>query len=136
MISGFAVKYVEIIVARPGPPPSHGIPIAEYMKRRERDPIRASALARARMRLSKKIDDSAKFSLTALRLSKGISQSTLAELIDSHQPYIARIEKGEVDVMFSTIEKLANALAVSIGVVSEAVQATRNARTILNTKNV
>jgi predicted transcriptional regulator len=49
-------------------------------------------------------------------------------MLDTHQPYIARIEKGDVDVMFSTIEKLAKALDVSIGTVSEAVQETRAAR--------
>jgi DNA-binding XRE family transcriptional regulator len=98
------------------------------MRERERDPKRAVALARARQRLAKKLEGASSFSLTALRLSKGVSQAKLAAMIDTQQPAIARIEKGDVDLMFSTIEKIAKALDVSIGEVCTAVQATRTAK--------
>jgi ribosome-binding protein aMBF1 (putative translation factor) len=126
--AGYAVKYVEVVINGAGNPAAHGTPIAEFIKQREKNPAKAAALARARERLAARIGDSAQFSLTTLRLSKGISQSKLAELLDTQQPYIARLEKGDVDVMFSTIEKLAKALNVSIGEVAEAVRATREAR--------
>ncbi len=47
------------------------------------------------------------------RLRKGFSQKQLAELIGSSQPHIANIEKGDVNVMFSTVEKLCNALEIT-----------------------
>lgn len=134
--AGFAVKYVEVYVNCAGRPDVHGTPIVEFIQTRERTPAKAAAFARARQRLAVKIGDAAQFSLTALRLSKGISQAKLAELIDSQQPYIARIEKGDADVMFSTIEKLAKALNVSIGEVAEAVRATRDARSNMLLENV
>lgn len=130
------MKYIEVYVNGAGRPATHGTPITEFIKTRERTPAKAAALARARQRLAAKIGDAAQFSLTALRLSKGISQSKLAELIDTQQPYIARIEKGDADVMFSTIEKLAKALEVSIGEVAEAVRATREARLNAMLENV
>jgi ribosome-binding protein aMBF1 (putative translation factor) len=126
--AGYAVKYLEVFVNGAGTPATHGTPINEFIKQREKNPAKAEALARARQRLAERIGDAAQFSLATLRLSKGISQAKLAELLDTHQPYIARLEKGDADVMFSTIEKLSKALNASISEVSEAIRATRESR--------
>lgn len=135
MKAGFAYRYVEIHVNGVTAPAIHGTQIEEYMKERERDPKRAAALARARQRLAAKLDDAPQFSLTALRLSKGISQAKLAELMETQQPSIARMERGD-DVLLSTMEKLAKALDVPLNVVCEAVQATRAAKLESKKSNV
>ena len=52
--------------------------------------------------------------LKSLRLEKGISQESLALLADLDRTYIPGIEKGLRNVSITVIEKLANALNVSI----------------------
>lgn len=49
-------------------------------------------------------------SLKTLRLSKGISQKQLAELIGSRQPYIARLESGTGNPTMDTVMRIAKAL--------------------------
>jgi len=52
--------------------------------------------------------------LKRLRLDKGISQESLALSADLDRTYIPSIEKGERNVSITVVEKLANALNVSI----------------------
>lgn len=52
--------------------------------------------------------------LKRLRLEKGISQESLALSADLDRTYIPSIEKGERNVSITVVEKLANALNVSI----------------------
>lgn len=52
--------------------------------------------------------------LKRLRLEKGISQESLALSADMDRTYIPSIEKGERNVSITVVEKLANALNVSI----------------------
>ena len=49
-----------------------------------------------------------------LRLQKGLSQESLANIADLDRTYIPSIEKGERNVSITVIEKLANALSVAI----------------------
>lgn len=49
-----------------------------------------------------------------LRLEKGFSQESLAFSADLDRTYITSIEKGERNVSITVVEKLANALNVSI----------------------
>jgi transcriptional regulator with XRE-family HTH domain len=46
-----------------------------------------------------------------MRLRAGLSQRELAERIGSTQSAIARMEKGETEPKFCTLEKLAEALS-------------------------
>ena len=50
----------------------------------------------------------------ALRVERGLSQSTLAAQIGTPQPKLSRIELGKTDVQLSTIKKLADALGVPL----------------------
>jgi transcriptional regulator with XRE-family HTH domain len=50
------------------------------------------------------------FALRELRQRAGLSQRELAERIGSTQSAIARMEKGEAEPRFRTLEKLAQAL--------------------------
>lgn len=43
-----------------------------------------------------------------------MSQAALAEKVGAKQSYIARIEKGEVDVQFSSLLKIAGALGLNV----------------------
>ena len=52
--------------------------------------------------------------LKRLRLEKGISQESLALSADLDRTYIPSIEKGERNVSIIVVEKLDNALNVSI----------------------
>ncbi|WP_175040375.1 helix-turn-helix domain-containing protein [Burkholderia contaminans] len=62
--------------------------------------------------------------MTSLRLEKGFSQSRLADLIGSKQPYIARLEKGEIpNVSATVIRKLREALGVTADQIIDALAA-------------
>jgi transcriptional regulator with XRE-family HTH domain len=50
------------------------------------------------------------FALKALRQRAGLSQRELAERIGTTQSAIARLEKGETEPKFCTVERLADAL--------------------------
>lgn len=43
-----------------------------------------------------------------------MSQAALAEKVGAKQSYIARLEKGEVDVQFSSLLKIAGALGLNV----------------------
>jgi bamHI control element len=49
-----------------------------------------------------------------LRLSKNISQETLADLCSLHRTYISDVELGKRNVSLENIEKIAKALGVSL----------------------
>jgi len=51
--------------------------------------------------------------LRKIRLSKGMSQSQLAEKIGSDKSYISTIEHGKKNLTLETMSKLAQALGVS-----------------------
>ena len=52
--------------------------------------------------------------LRSVRLSKGISQEVLADKAGLHRTYVSSVERGERNVTLETIEKLADALGVSM----------------------
>lgn len=70
-------------------------------------------MQRARQRLAETLQPQTGATLAMLRLQKGLSQSRLATLIGTKQPYIARVESGDDDLKISTIEKIAAALDLS-----------------------
>ncbi|QYS87095.1 helix-turn-helix transcriptional regulator [Flavobacterium oreochromis] len=52
--------------------------------------------------------------LKKVREAKGLSQKELAGLLDMPQPQYSRIEGGKTDPSFGTINKIANALNVTL----------------------
>lgn len=54
-------------------------------------------------------------SLKAIRLNRGLSQKELAELAGTTQPYIARVEAGNVSPYLDTVRRLAEALDFDFG---------------------
>lgn len=61
--------------------------------------------------------------LRTLRLSRGLTQSTLAALIGTSQPHLARMERGNGDVMRETMHRLCNALHVDMNTLDSALLA-------------
>ena len=49
------------------------------------------------------------------RTLRGWTQEQLAEALDSQGTYIGRVERGEQNIQLSTLEKIANALHISVG---------------------
>jgi len=50
------------------------------------------------------------------RLKRGWSQTKLAEAVGSRQPVISRLERGEGNPSLQTLQKIANALDLSLQV--------------------
>lgn len=84
----------------------------------EANPRRAQALARARERLAETLHEAG--TLAAIRLSKGLSQTAVANKIGTSQSRLSRIESGRDDPQLSTVAKIAEALGVDVAVVAEA----------------
>ena len=57
--------------------------------------------------------------IAALRQKRGISQSELAELVEMHQPNIARIEAGRYSTTMDVLMKIAKALNARLDFVEE-----------------
>lgn len=60
------------------------------------------------------IHDRVRKKIRLLRTEKGLSQEKLAFLADVHRAYIGQIERGEKKIGLTNLEKIANALGVSI----------------------
>ncbi len=105
--------------------------IQELIAERERDPRKAAALARARQKLSAHLSEGGSVSIAQLRLSKGLSQVQLATAMNVKQPYIARVERGDDDLKFSTIESLARALGETVSTIAQSLAASRASREVV-----
>lgn len=57
-----------------------------------------------------------------MRLLNGISQETFADLCDLHRTYVSDIELGKRNVSLENIDRIANALGVSISELFEEVE--------------
>ena len=105
------------------PQPAGFRSIEDRLAEAERKPNRAAALAKARQRLAQAVQPDAP--LAALRMRCGFSQRTLAERIGTSQSRLSRIEAGLDDPRWSTVRKLAAALAVDVNTIDEAIAAMR-----------
>lgn len=52
------------------------------------------------------------FKLKMLRMKKGMSQTTLANILNWQDTYLSDVERGKVNVTLKTINKIANALGI------------------------
>lgn len=55
----------------------------------------------------------------SIRISQGISQETLADRAGLHRTYIGMVERAEKNLSLNNIEKIANALGVSVSELME-----------------
>ena len=64
--------------------------------------------------------------LTALRRTRGLSQTQVAARMGTSQSALARLESGQSDLRMSTLQRYAQALDVSIGfAIAEVAQSPR-----------
>lgn len=92
--------------------------IRDRIAESEANPRRAKALARARARLAETVHEAG--TLASIRLSKGLSQTALADKIGTSQSRLSCIESGRDDPQLGTVAKIAEALGVEVTVVVEA----------------
>jgi DNA-binding XRE family transcriptional regulator len=84
------------------------------------------SFAEARRSLGEEIEKKAggRPTLKSLRLRAGLSQAEVAEVMQTQQSYVARLETGkDIDPRWSTLVRLAAALHVNIHVIVEAIDA-------------
>ena len=77
-------------------------------------------MADARRWVAEKVYADEDLTVRALRLRLGLSQTALAERVETSQPHIARIERGTEDIQLSTFRRLAEALGVDCNQLSDA----------------
>lgn len=96
------------------------VDIDDLVAELEQVPENAEAIARGRRWVADTFYPGAA-SVAALRLQKGWSQAELARRAETSQPYIARLERGQVDPQVSTVRKIARALDVPVGALVDAI---------------
>lgn len=114
--------WVEAAIVHP-PQPAGFRSVEDRLAEVAGNPKRAEALAKARRRLATTLQPDAP--LAALRMRCGLSQRELAERIGTSQSRLSRIEGGLDDPRLSTVRKLADALAVDVNTIEEAIAARR-----------
>jgi DNA-binding XRE family transcriptional regulator len=114
------VIYAEFAVSPKPSAITGALDIDELVAELEQSPENAKAIAQGRQWVADAFY-SGQPSVAALRLRKGWSQAELARRAETSQPYIARLERGQVDPQVSTVRKLARALGVSIAELVEAI---------------
>ncbi|NQX45203.1 helix-turn-helix transcriptional regulator [Paenibacillus tritici] len=62
------------------------------------------------MKVAKQVGDQ----IRHYRNLKGLTQEQLAEVVDTYGTYIGRLERGEQNVQLETLEKIADALQISV----------------------
>ena len=104
-----------------------GAEAGTFFARRSRDPARATRLAKARKKLGNALALNSTYGtgagLVALRMKAGLSQTELAQRMNTQQPSIARWERSPEGMSFSNMEAWAIALKVDISEVFAAIKA-------------
>lgn len=85
---------------------------ASLVKTLESSDEHSKSLKEARAWVGNELFGASRDSIKSIRLEKGLSQTQLANLLETSQSHVARIESGKSDIIFSTFEKLCAALEV------------------------
>lgn len=93
--------------------------ISDIVAKSEQNPRRKAALEKARANLAKQHYGDEGQTVRTARLQLGLSQSALADIINTSQPHIARIEKGTENIALETMRKLCKALQVNMNQLDE-----------------
>lgn len=114
------VIYAEFAVSPKLSALSDSIDIDDLVAELEQSTENAKAIAHGRQWVANSFYAD-RTSVASLRLQKGWSQAELARRANTSQPYIARLELGQVDPQISTVKKLARALGAPLTTVVEAI---------------
>lgn len=121
------VVYKEFGATRPLPLPNT-TSLSSLMAEFEADDEMAEHLADARRSLGQQLYADEPQTLSALRLTAGLSQTRLAELANTTQPHIAKIESGKTDPGTDTIARIAQALGIDDDTAFRAIRKQRETR--------
>lgn len=66
--------------------------------------------------MESKINEEVGFNIRIIRQERGLTQEELGALAGLHRAYIGQIERGEKNIGLRNLEKIANALKVSVRV--------------------
>ncbi len=114
------VIYAEFTVSPKPSALSDSIDIDDLVAELEQSTENAKAIAHGRQWVADSFYAD-RTSVARLRLQKGWSQAELARQASTSQPYIARLERGQVDPQISTVKKLARALDVPLTAIVDAI---------------
>ena len=101
---------------------SPSVPIDDLVAEWEQNPGMRELIARGRQRLAEVDPDAKGETLRTIRLRKGISQRALANTIGTSQSHIARIEADSCDPLYSTVQRIAEALEIDMNTVDSAIR--------------
>lgn len=121
------VIYREFSAPVPLPLPGT-IPIDSLIAENEADDEMARLMAQARQQLAANLYSDEPETFSALRLSAGLSQAQLAAKAQTSQPYIARVENGQVDPGTDVVARIADAMGVDDGIVFKGIRKQRQTR--------
>lgn len=99
--------------------------ISDIVAKAEQNPRRKAALEKARAKIAEQHYGDEGLTVRTARLKRGLSQAALAEMINSSQPHVARIEKGTENILWETMGKLCKALEVDMNQLDTMLQAQR-----------
>lgn len=119
--SSAVVIFREFETARPLPLPN-SVSLDSLIDEFEADQEMARHMADARRKLSATLYADESDTLSAIRLSAGLSQAQLALKAGTSQSYIARVETGRIDPGTETVSRIANALGVDEAVAFAAIR--------------
>jgi|ERR1019366_683421 DNA-binding XRE family transcriptional regulator len=123
--SNATILYREFGAARPFPIANTRSLASVIGEFEEDDAIAATNLADVRRNLAATLYADNPETLSVLRLSAGLSQVQLASRAGTHQPYIARIERGQTDPSTDMIARIAEALGVDEALAFRAIRSQR-----------
>lgn len=121
------IIYREFGVARPLPLPGT-TSLSSLLTEFEGEPEMSAHLAEARRNLAVEMYADEPETLSAMRLTAGLSQAQLAARAGTTQSYIARIEHGQVDPGTGMITRISEALGADAAMTFRAVITQRNTR--------
>lgn len=117
--------YCEVVVVDQSRPrervlPNH-VSIEDLEARLSKIPGMAEELVSARNWVAETLYPN-QTTLRTLRLASGLTQTMLAKRIGTSQPHLARMEKGQGDIMRDTMRRLCEALRVDMNTLDQAMQ--------------
>lgn len=85
----------------------------------EKDEKRRIAIAEARQWIADTVHENKPETLRTLRLKKGWSQTHLANLLNTSQSHVARIERGTENLTIDTCRRLCNVLEIDMNLLDQ-----------------
>jgi len=113
-----------------------GHELGDYLRKIEGNPERAARLANARKRIAQSLSNAHNGglanSLAELRMRGGMSQSQLAQKMNTQQPGVARWERSPKAMQFETMKMMADALGIGVSEVASVIDRQMNSSEVVH----